>query len=124
MKSILALILCSLALSAATLSKGSYPAFKNPIPMKAKVVILGTSWCHFCVATEEAVKNLPASLDTKVSFQAIDIEVHEGASTEFNVRGTPTILFYDAKNNLVTKRMGGMNEVGLLKKLKEMGIEP
>ncbi|MEF3191444.1 MAG: thioredoxin family protein [Campylobacterales bacterium] len=122
----LVMIALALPLMAATVIEKEWRQVKKEIAASGKVSVveLGVAWCSFCQQTKQAMKDLPAIYDKEVNFYYVDLERYEEAQEEYAVRATPTLLFFGKDGKLVEKKVGGMVEIGLKKKLEKMGVRP
>lgn len=119
------LILCAVALFAANIQKKPYDDVKSLVKndKKYSVVVLGVDWCPFCKATMEGVSKLDAKYEAKVQFFYVNLDFDEEAKSDYSVRATPNILFFAPGGKLLEKKVGGMNDIGFVKKFDSFGIK-
>lgn len=119
MKTLLAALLWSLTLSAATVEVATYDHVKEVIGHSSRysVVVLGTDHCPFCKITMEAIRKLDPKYDVKAQFMYVNLDQNEEARIDYNVFATPNVLFFGPEGTLIEQKIGGLNEIGFAKKL-------
>lgn len=70
-----------------------------------KILRFTASWCGPC---KMLAKNLE-SVKTEVPIEVVDIDVHPEMSTEFGIRGVPTLVMIEGEKE--NKRLVGMRSL-------------
>ena len=69
-----------------------------------KLVIFSAHWCNPCQQLKKTLQNV----DLGIPVETVDIDTDPTATSEFDVRGVPTVLLMH-ENQVIKRKSGYMN---------------
>lgn len=86
---------------------------------KLSLVDFSASWCAPCKMLDPVLNKVSDELDDKVGFYHIDVDESPSASSQFGIRGVPTmIIFHDGQE--IDRMVGFRDRNALQKQLEEL----
>lgn len=93
--------------------------FKNIIKSETPVLIdFYADWCGPCKMLAPILKEVKAELQDQVKIIKIDVDKNQNLSTQYQVRGVPTILLFK-KGQLVWRQSGVLQKEDLVNIIKQ-----
>ncbi len=90
-------------------------SFKSTVTSSATPVLVDfwAPWCGPCKAIAPILEELATEFDGKLTIAKVNIDEHEAAATEYNVRAIPTMILF--KGGKVAETLVGMMPKATLK---------
>ncbi len=75
---------------------------------KLSLIDFSAAWCAPCKMLDPVLNKVSDDLDDKISFYHLDVDESPGASSEFGIRGVPTMIVFH--NGQEIERMVGFRD--------------
>lgn len=86
---------------------------------KISLIDFSATWCAPCKMLDPVLNTISDELDDKVGFYHIDVDQDPSASSQFGIRGVPTmIIFHDGQE--IDRMVGFRDRNALQKQLEEL----
>lgn len=86
------------------------------------VVDFYASWCGPCKRISPVLESSANLLSGKVKFLKVNVDLHNELSTSYGIRAMPTVLLFDAKGTLLSRKVGADQIFDLLQQLEKEPI--
>lgn len=77
-------------------------------------------WCGACIVMKPVLERVEKELEGKMDFYQVNVDHAEELSTEFNIRGIPAFIFFDAHGKEIKRIIGSRPYKAFLDECKEL----
>lgn len=84
------------------------------------VVDFFASWCGPCKILAPRLDTLAGQFNGRIKFVSVDVDKAQSLAAKFNVRGVPTLLFFDAEGKVTDTSVGLISADVLRTKLEAL----
>ena len=99
------------------------PTMSNAQSSIPSVKMLATSSCPVCHLMLRIFQQINLGLPGQIDTSEVDLAKHPEVAQQYNIRYTPTLIFFDAQGNVIGQRIGYMTMEQVLDVFKAAGIE-
>ncbi len=99
-------------------------AMVRRVPGLPMMLDLGGETCPDCQAMAPVLAELKREYEGRAVIQFIDVMKHGHVGEHFNVRITPTQIFYDRAGREVARHEGGLTKAEIVARLEKLGVMP